>query len=649
MVDYKLLSRLDLKVFTQLRRDIRDAVLAEKPLIVLDTEETRTVCAALYHTDAAVTPTQKQGGFDMLLDSRQLEEWKADNIHWGMPQGCNTRLDVQQTFVVRIPPVTANADAQTALLMAQLRTFVDRMERIPWPSATVFVLYGNISGLPEDLYRAAEIIDVAYPAMDDLRLLTRTVLEEAGISAEADRVEALAKAMSGLTCEEVLGMLGRILNADPENGRAAIDSPERCQAMIRKKKSEVLKRGELLELIPPRAAELGNMHSVRKWIDARTRFIRDEHGDARFIGPAIPMGMMLTGVPGCGKSETAAYLAEKWNLPLIRMDYGRLMGGLVGESERKLRRALNQAEVMECILWIDEMEKSVGNANQGSGDGGTSQRMQATLLTWMQERRDKNIRCFIYATANSLRGIAKEMMRYGRIDELFSVMLPTHSGCRGILRVLMRGAERKARAARVAAGEADGGRYVMFEADCYGSVLDAFISGGAPAMPCVSLAYPGGSKRKELPMFVSGTDLLKVFDLARMHYARQENAVYPITGQKWLGALQQALRENELSVTSTGAGSMDEIAIDYIRMLRGKFILADSDRDVEKEHPYDVQSIFRQSDYTVAEEERKVSLKQLEALNWAYDKLLYDDLAERIIRLGSRFEKNADARLTTGM
>lgn len=150
-------------------------------------------------------------------------------------------------------------------------------------------------------------------------------------------------------------------------------------------------------------------------------------------------------------------------------------------------------------------------------------------------------------------------------------------------------------------------------------------------------------------MFVSGTDLLKVFDLARMHYARQENAVYPITGQKWLGALQQALRENELSVTSTGAGSMDEIAIDYIRMLRGKFILADSDRDVEKEHPYDVQSIFRQSDYTVAEEERKVSLKQPEALNWAYDKLLYDDLAERIIRLGSRFEKNADARLTTGM
>lgn len=94
---------------------------------------------------------------------------------------------------------------------------------------------------------------------------------------------------------------------------------------------------------------------------------------------------------------------------------------------------------------------------------------------------------------------------------------------------------------------------------------------------------------------------------------------------------------------------MDEIAIDYIRMLRGKFILADSDRDVEKEHPYDVQSIFRQSDYTVAEEERKVSLKQPEALNWAYDKLLYNDLAERIIRLGSRFEKNADARLTTGM
>lgn len=643
-MNYALLSRLELNVFTRLRRDIRNAVLAEKPLIVLDTEETRTVCAALYHQDAAITPTRSRGDFDSLLDGSQTAEWQADNIHWGLPENGDIRLDVPQTYVVRIspPPAAGDTSAKTATLMQQLGAFADRIERSPMPCRTVFILYGNISRLSEDLYRAAEIIEVRYPDLNDLRTLTQAVLAEAGLPVIDDQVNDLARAMCGFTCVEALGMLSRILNADPEGGRAAIDTPERYQAMIREKKSEVIKRGGLLELIPPRRAQLGNMHSVRSWIDARTRFIRDEFGDSLHIGPSIPMGMMLTGVPGCGKSETAAYLADQWKLPLIRMDYGRLMGGLVGESERKLRQALNQAEVMECILWIDEMEKSVGNASQGSGDGGTSQRMQAELLTWMQERKDKNIRCFIYATANSLRGIAKEMMRYGRIDELFSVMLPTHCGCRGILRVLMKGAERKARAARREAGDPAWETYTLFQEDCYGGVLNDFISGTV-----TSLAHPGGAKGTAAPMFVSGTDLLKIFDLARMTYAKQPDAVYPIPGQRWLRILQQTLKENEISVTGTGAGSMDEIAVDYIRMLRGKFVLADSDKDVEKEHVFDVQSLFLQSDYTVSDKDRNVSLRQSCEPKWEYDKLLHHDLSARIIRLGSRFEQNADARLTS--
>ena len=148
-------------------------------------------------------------------------------------------------------------------------------------------------------------------------------------------------------------------------------------------------------------------------------------------------------------------------------------------------------------------------------------------------------------------------------------------------------------------------------------------------------------------MFVSGTDLLKVFDLARMTYARQPDAVYPIPDQRWLRILQQTLKENEISVTNTGAGSMDEIAVDYIRMLRGKFVLADSDKDVKKEHVFDVQSLFLQSDYSVSDQDRKVSLNKSCEPKWLYDQLLYNDLSERITRLGSRFEQNADARLTS--
>lgn len=134
-------------------------------------------------------------------------------------------------------------------------------------------------------------------------------------------------------------------------------------------------------------------------------------------------GLLITGVPGCGKSLTAACVSTQWGLPLLRLDVGRVFSGLVGSSEQNMRNALKLAEaVAPSILWIDEIEKGFGSVG-GGGDSGTSQRVFGTFLTWMQEKKSP---VFVIATANKIDSLPAEFLRKGRFDEIFFVDLPTH-------------------------------------------------------------------------------------------------------------------------------------------------------------------------------------------------------------------------------
>ena len=135
-------------------------------------------------------------------------------------------------------------------------------------------------------------------------------------------------------------------------------------------------------------------------------------------------GIMLLGVPGCGKSLTAKAVAKAWNYPLLRFDIGKVFGGIVGESENNVRRALDIAKaIAPCVLWIDEIEKGLsGVQSSGQTDGGTTSRVFGTLLTWMQEKTEP---VFVIATANNIKELPPELMRKGRFDEVFFVDLPS--------------------------------------------------------------------------------------------------------------------------------------------------------------------------------------------------------------------------------
>ena len=191
--------------------------------------------------------------------------------------------------------------------------------------------------------------------------------------------------------------------------------------LIIKEKEQIIKKEGILEYFHPDGDfnQVGGLENLKDWLANRGRAFSN---DAKDYGLTSPKGVMLLGVPGCGKSLIAKTIANEWNLPLLKFDLGKVFGGIVGESESNIRKALSLAEtIAPSILWIDEIEKGLSGLN-GGGDSGTSARVFGNLLTWMQ---DKQSEVFVIATANNIEQLPPELLRKGRFDEIFFVDLPS--------------------------------------------------------------------------------------------------------------------------------------------------------------------------------------------------------------------------------
>ena len=203
-------------------------------------------------------------------------------------------------------------------------------------------------------------------------------------------------------------------------------------ALVRTAKAEILNVAGVLELIEAEVGTLdqvGGLDGIKTWLERRRAAM--EHPDAATLRLDAPRGVLLMGVPGCGKSLIAKSLARTWDLPLVLLDPARLYGSYIGESEQRLDRALRTVEAMApTVLWIDEIEK--GFASTDRGDGGVSRRLLGTFLRWMQDRGDG---VFLVATANDVASLPPELLRKGRFDEIFFVDLPDDAARRRILEI----------------------------------------------------------------------------------------------------------------------------------------------------------------------------------------------------------------------
>ncbi|CAN5627531.1 AAA family ATPase [soil metagenome] len=197
-------------------------------------------------------------------------------------------------------------------------------------------------------------------------------------------------------------------------------------------KRQTLGGDGLLEYVeaPVSLADVGGLQQLKAWLKQRQDALSDE---AIKFGIDPPRGVLMLGVQGAGKSLAAKAVATAWQRPLLRMDAGALYDKFIGESERRLRDALRQAERMSpIILWIDEIEKAFASAASQSSDGGLSKRMFGALLTWMQEHREP---VFLIATANDIEALPPELLRKGRFDEIFFVDLPDDAARRAIFSI----------------------------------------------------------------------------------------------------------------------------------------------------------------------------------------------------------------------
>ena len=179
-----------------------------------------------------------------------------------------------------------------------------------------------------------------------------------------------------------------------------------------------------------RPADIGGLESLKLWLEQRHRAFSEE---AARYGLPLPRGVLLVGPQGTGKSLTAKAIAHSWAMPLLRLDVGRLFAGLVGASEARTRDMIQRAEAMApCVLWIDEIDKGFGFSGGSGGDGGTSQRVLASVLTWMAE---KTSAVFVVATANGVERLPAELLRKGRFDEIFLLELPSRQERQAILQL----------------------------------------------------------------------------------------------------------------------------------------------------------------------------------------------------------------------
>lgn len=275
----------------------------------------------------------------------------------------------------------------------------------------VFVTCGCLLRLPPELEKEMAVIEFKLPDKEQLRVVLEKLAKSTGITLNGN-TDPILEAASGLTTTE----------AEDAFALSLVEAGEIKPEIIAREKANTVRKNGILEIIENKfsIADIGGLEVLKDWLTKRRLAFTAK---AKEFGLPIPKGVLALGIAGSGKSLTAKVTASIFNVPLLKLDVGKVFGSLVGASEANMRVVIQTAEaVSPCVLWCDEIEKGLsGTKSSGSTDGGTSARVFGTFLQWMQE---KTAPVFVFATANDISQLPPEFLRKGRFDELFFVDLP---------------------------------------------------------------------------------------------------------------------------------------------------------------------------------------------------------------------------------
>tara|TARA_R110002072_G_scaffold303130_1_gene495002 strand:- start:21461 stop:22963 length:1503 start_codon:yes stop_codon:yes gene_type:complete len=293
------------------------------------------------------------------------------------------------------------------------------------------IIFLDAKSLPDDVRRLTVRFDIGWPTTDEIEQIVKQTFQKIRRNSDTTVMSSVTKRDAEQMVQTLRGLslkdVGRVVAAAIYDDFAL--TVEDLPRLVEAKRTLLGNMGSLEDIaVDFSVDDIGGLRNLKGWLrQRRGGFSRQ----AREYGIEPPRGVLMLGVPGCGKSLCAKVVASDWNMPLLRLDPGVLYQKFIGESESQLRQALLQAESMApVVLWIDEIEKAFASASGDSSDGGLSQRMFGTLLSWMQDHRHP---IFIVATANDISALPPELMRKGRFDEVFFVDLPSQAAREQVL------------------------------------------------------------------------------------------------------------------------------------------------------------------------------------------------------------------------
>jgi SpoVK/Ycf46/Vps4 family AAA+-type ATPase len=402
----------------------------------------------LTHEDARAVDAMKDFlATDEHFKSREIYDWTC-TLGVGSPSGEHIDSDETNEPIKAVARFMAHKKP-AIMFMRDLHSFLKSGPGIPaapdlvralreaahffrtGASPRAIIVVAPELALPIDLDKDVSVLDFPLPTEQELRSTLDSMIEVNSHSGkitihlgEKDR-ERIAKAALGLTLTEAENAFARAMVND---GKLTIEDIE----LVHDEKRQTIRKSGNLEFVDAdiKLDEIGGLGNLKAWLKKRADSWLDE---AKKYSLPSPKGVLITGIPGGGKSLTAKAMSAAWGLPLLRMDIGKVFNKYIGESEGNFRAALNTAEALApCVLWIDEIEKGFSGSSGGDFDGGTTTRILGTFLTWMQE---KSSPVFVIATANNIDSLPPEFMRKGRFDEIFFVDLPAHDERKHIWRI----------------------------------------------------------------------------------------------------------------------------------------------------------------------------------------------------------------------
>ena len=322
-------------------------------------------------------------------------------------------LELVERLTAETPAIFLLKDFNRFLTDISISRKLKNIGRLLKLQPKTIIIIGSDFNIPNELQDLITIIQFQLPVKNEIAQELTRLIDSLNIKIDSELFESLTQACQGLSLERIRRVLSKIIATYKTIDENSIN-------ILLGEKKQIISQTEILEYwsANEKITNIGGVENLKDWLKKRKTSFGIQ---ASNYGLPTPRGLLLVGIQGTGKSLTAKAIATEWQLPLLKLDVGKLFGGIVGESESRLRQMIEVSETLApCILWIDEIDKAF-SINETTGDSGTSNRVLATFISWLSEKTKP---VFVVATANNVELLPLEIIRKGRFDEIFFLDLP---------------------------------------------------------------------------------------------------------------------------------------------------------------------------------------------------------------------------------